>query len=489
MLDEFPLRNKIQSMESLSRRAMSTYKYNRLYSVLTNVQPLQELCDVVSTMVGGLDDLESSLNRFQDSLTPTLVTQVLNCCKDEASSRRLLRFFSWSRKILNSNVADKDFNYAIRILAEKKDHTAMQVLISDLRAENRTLDSQTYGIVAEALVKLGKEDEALGIFKSLEKFKCPHDSVTVAAIVSSLCSKGHAKKAEGVVLNHKDKIQGVEQCVYRSLLHGWSVQENVKEARRIMREMRSLGFMPDIFCFNTFLRCLCKRNLKKNPSGLMPEALNLFIEMRTHNVAPTTITYNILLSCLGRTRRVKESCRVLHMMKKWGCPPDWVSYYLVVRVLYLSGRFGKGNEMMDEMMKHGLVPERKLYYSLVGVLCGVDRVNHALDLFERMKRSELGEYGPVYDVLIPKLCSGGEFVKAKELWEEAIGDGIGLSCSVDVLDPCVTQVFRPLTSRVEMEEVSVKILEFREEKSREQQHRIRRKKKGGTRSGRRFRRK
>ncbi|CAK9180543.1 unnamed protein product [Ilex paraguariensis] len=339
---------------------------------------LQELCRVVSSGIGSLDDLEASVSNFSVPITASAITQVLDSCKNEAATRRLLRFFSWSRKDLGSELGDEVFNHAIRVFSEKKDFTAMDILISDL----------DFGAVVQTLVKLGRVDEALGIFKNLGQFKCPQDGVTITAIVSALCSKGHAKRAEG---------------------------GNVKEARRTIKEMKSAGIMPDLFCFNTFLSCLCERNLKSNPSGLVPEALNVMMEMRTYGIAPTSISYNILLSCLGRTRRVKESLRILKTMRKSGCFADWVTYYLVARVLYLTGRFGKGKEIVHKMTEEGLVPEQKFYYDLIGVLCGVERVNYALELFELMKQTSIGGYGPVYDVLIPKFCRGGDFEKGKKL--------------------------------------------------------------------------
>ncbi|XP_065877802.1 pentatricopeptide repeat-containing protein At5g61370, mitochondrial [Euphorbia lathyris] len=418
-----------------------------LYSTVSHSQvplELHEICKAVSSSIGGLDDLESSLNGFRVHLTSTLVTQIMDSCKHEAPTRRLLRFFLWSHKRLDFDTKDEAFNHAIRVLAEKKDHTAMQILISDLRKEGRAMEAQTFGMVVETLVKLGKEDEALGIFKNLDKFNCPQDSATVSAIVSALCAKGHAKKACGVVWHHKDKISEVKPCVYRSLLYGWSMQENVKEARNILKEMKGEGVMPDLFSYNTFLRCLCEKNLKRNPSGLVPEALNVMMEMRSYRIEPNSITYNILLGCLQRARRVQESCRILERMKSSSCSPDWMSYYLVIKVLYLTGRFGGGNKLVDEMIENGLVPDRKFYYDLIGVLCGVERVNFALKLFESMKRSAMGGYGPIYDVLIPKLCRGGNFEKGKELWDEAVSLDVSLQCSIDVLDPSVTEVFKPI---------------------------------------------
>ncbi|KAL4322128.1 hypothetical protein AHAS_Ahas14G0179500 [Arachis hypogaea] len=419
-----------------------------LYSTLPPISTplllqLQELCSVVTSTVGGLDELEFSLNKYRDSLTSSLVTQAIDSCKYEAHTRRLLRFFLWSSKNLSCKLEDKDYNYALRVFTEKKDYTAMDILIGDLKKEGRVMDAETFGLVAETLVKLGKEDEALGIFKNLDKYKCSIDEFTVTAIINALCSRGHPKRAEGVVWHHKDKIAGTMLCIYRSILYGWSVQRNVKEARRIIQEMKSNGVAPDLICYNTFLRCLCERNLRRNPSGLVPEALNVMMEMKSYKVFPTLISYNILLSCLGKTRRVKESCQILKKMKHSGCAPDWLSYYLVAKVLFLTGRFGKGKDIVDQMIGNGLVPNHKFYYSLIGILCGVERVNRALELFEKMKRSSLGGYGPVYDVLIPKLCRGGNFEKGRELWDEATGMGISLQCSRDVLDPSITQVFKP----------------------------------------------
>ncbi|KAK1422311.1 hypothetical protein QVD17_25336 [Tagetes erecta] len=421
------------------------YHYSTILSTSVS-SDAEKVCDVICNGIGSLDDLEASLNELKLSFCPSLVTQVLDSSKKEAPTRRLLRFFLWSEKCLDGGLEDKDYNHAIRVFAEKKDFIALDMLVSNLGKENRSMESSTFSIVSESLVKLGRVDEALGIFKNLGKFRCVQDSATVTAIVSALCSKGHVKRAEGVIFHHKDKISSakLKLIIYRNLLHGWSVQENVKEARRVIKDMKGAGITPDIFCYNTFLKCVCDKNVKTNPSGLVPEALNVMIEMRTYAIAPTTISYNILLSCLGKTRRVKEAVQILNTMRKTGCSPDWVSYYLLARVLYLTGRFGKGKQMVDEMINDGLIPERKFYYDLIGVLCGVERVNYALELFDLMKKSALGGYEKVYDLLIPKLCKNGEFEKGKELWDEAASMGLTLECSSDVLNPLITEVFKPI---------------------------------------------
>ncbi|XP_058094383.1 pentatricopeptide repeat-containing protein At5g61370, mitochondrial [Magnolia sinica] len=422
-------------------QCLLSHKYST--TTPTSSQDLQKLCEIVSGGVGNLDDLEASLEHSNLNITPEIVTLVIDYCKAQAPNRRLLRFFSWSRKIPNCDkLGDGTFNQVIQIFAEKKDLMAMDILISDLQKEHRSMDSKTFSCVVESLVKSGREDEALRLFKNLDKFNCSKDRISLSVIVHALCSKGHARMAEGVVWRHKNKIP-IEPCIYDSLLHGWCIHGNVKEVRRIVDEMKLLGICPGLLSYNAFLRCICDRNVKFNPSALVPEATNLMMEMRTSGVHPTAISFNILLSCLSRTRRVKEAYQILQWMKERGCSPDWVSYYIVVRLFYLTGRFGRGNRLVDQMIGEGLIPKARFYHDLIGVLCGVEEVRCALEMFERMKKSCVGDYGPVYDMLIPKLCRGGEFDKGRHLWDEAVEKGITLQCSSDILDPAKTEVFKP----------------------------------------------
>ncbi|KAL5990739.1 hypothetical protein ACLOJK_011643 [Asimina triloba] len=404
---------------------------------------VQKLCEIVSEGVGNLDDLEASLQELNINITANTITNVIDLCKTDAPSRRLLRFFSWSRKNIDCNkLGDDTFNHVIQICAEKKDLLAMHILISDLEKEHRSMDYKTFSCVVETFVKSGKEDDALHLFKNLDKFNCSKDRISLSIIVQALCSKGHAEMAERVVLRHRNKIP-TEPCIYNSLLHGWCIHGNVKEVRRIVDEMKSLEICPTLLSYNAFLRCICNRNVKFNPSVLVPEATDLTIEMRTSGIYPTATTYNILLSSLSRTRRVKEACRLLETMCEKGCSPDWVSYYIVIRLLYLTGRFGRGNMLVNQMTEERLAPKARFYHDLIGVLCGVEKVGHALEIFERMKKSFVDECGPVYDMLIPKLCRGGEFNKGRLLWDEAVERGIVLQCSRDFLDPSKTEVFKP----------------------------------------------
>ncbi|XP_062205182.1 pentatricopeptide repeat-containing protein At5g61370, mitochondrial-like [Phragmites australis] len=416
--------------------------------------------DVVCFGAGSLDEVGCRLDRLgvlATAVSPALVGRVIDSCRESGDSgRRLLRFLAWCRSKNPEAVTDDALDRAVRALARAGDLTAMKIAIDEAEKDKRRMEPETFTAVVEALVKAGKEDEAVRLFRGLERQRLlPERGIGVGGdgvwsssltMVQALCMRGHAREAQGVVWHHKSELSAepMVSIIQRSLLHGWCIQGNAKEARRVLDDMKSSGVPLGLPSFNDFLHCLCHRNLRFNPSALVPEAMDVLAEMRSYSVTPAASSFNILLSCLGRARRVKEAYRILYLIRegKAGCSPDWVSYYLVIRVLYLTGRIIRGKRLVDAMLESRVLPTAKFFHGLIGVLCGIEQVDHALDLFKLMKRCQLVD-GQTYDLLIEKLCRNGRFEVGRELWDDATKSGLLLRCSEDLLDPLKTEVFRP----------------------------------------------
>uniref|UniRef100_A0A0A9H745 Pentacotripeptide-repeat region of PRORP domain-containing protein n=1 Tax=Arundo donax TaxID=35708 RepID=A0A0A9H745_ARUDO len=415
--------------------------------------------DVVCAGTGSLDEVGTRLDQIGVAVTPALVERVIDSCGERGggSGRRLLRFLAWCRFKDPGLLGDEALDRAFGVLAQVGDLTAMGIAVSDAEKEGRRLAPETFTTMVEALVMAGKEDEAVRLFRGLERQRLlPQRDMGIGgegiwlsslAMVQALCMRGHAREAQGVVWHHRSELSAepMISIVQRSLLHGWCVHGNAKEARRVLDEMKSSGFPLGLPSFNDFLHCLCHRNLRFNPSALVQEAMDVFAEIRSYGVTPAASSFNVLLSCLGRARRVKETYRILYLMRegKTGCSPDWVSYYLVVRVLYLTGRIIRGKRLADDMLQSGVLPTEKFFHGLIGILCGTEKIDNALDMFKLMKRCELVDTR-IYDLLIENLFRNGRFEDGRELWDDATKSGLVLGCSEDLLDPLKTEVFRPV---------------------------------------------
>uniref|UniRef100_J3N2S0 non-specific serine/threonine protein kinase n=1 Tax=Oryza brachyantha TaxID=4533 RepID=J3N2S0_ORYBR len=452
--------------QTAARRSMASFSRR---TVLAAAPPRRALCsgevvrgdaeleaavrDVVCSGAGSLDEVGGALDRLGVAVSPGMARRVIDSCGEgRGSGRRLLRFLSWCRSKGPGGLGGEALDRAIGALARMGDLTAMGIAVGDAEKDGRRMSPETFTVVVETLVKSGKEDEAVRLFRGLERqMLLPQRDAGVGgegiwssslAMVQALCMKGHAREAQGVVWHHKRElsVEPMVSIVQRSLLHGWCVHGNAKEARRVLDDIKSSCSPLGLPSFNDYMHCLCHRNLKFNPSALVPEAMDVLAEMRSYGVTPDASSFNILLSCLGRARRVKESYRILYLMRegKAGCSPDWVSYYLVVRVLYLTGRVIRGKRLVDDMLESGVLPTAKFFHGLIGILCGTEEVDHALDMFKIMKRCQLLDTH-TYDLLIEKLCRNGRFKDGKDMWDDAKNNGFVLECSKDLLDPLKTE--------------------------------------------------
>lgn len=414
--------------------------------------------DIVANGIGSLQDMESKLDDLQVPINQSIATQVIDSCAtvNNNCSRRLLRFMSWCKKNSNDELGYEVFNRAIQLYSKMKDIRAIDIALLDLQKEGHRIKPKTFDKVIEAFVNLGRPEKVVSLFRDIEEKhkisleRCENeDWSSITSAVHALCTKGHARKALGILWHHKDKVENYKINRHKGLiLHGWSVHGNAKEARGVIDEIKKSGNCPSLASYHDLLRCICNRNLKFNPSALVPEAINIMAEMRSSGIYPTTTSFKILLSCLGKTRRVKESLTIFDSMlnREEGeeAFPDSACFLIVIRLLYLTGRFNNGNKILSQMFEEedkgrvNLNASLKFYQDLIGVLCGLKEVERALKVFEMMKnrcRPSIKDYGPIYDLLINYLCRNGKYDLGRRFWIEAVDHGITLKCSSDLLDP------------------------------------------------------
>jgi TP53 regulating kinase-like protein len=190
--------------------------------------------DVVCFGSGSLDEVGSRLDRLGVAVSPRLVGRVIDSCGETGGGcgRRLLRFLAWCRSKHPGALGAEALDRAIGALARAGDLTAMRIAITDAEKDGRRMAPETFSTVVDALVKSGREDEAVRLFRGLERQRLlPERGGCVGsdgvwssslAMVQALCKRGHAREAQGVVWHHKSELSAepMVSIVERSLLHG-----------------------------------------------------------------------------------------------------------------------------------------------------------------------------------------------------------------------------------------------------------------------------
>jgi len=125
--------------------------------------------DVVCFGSGSLDEVGSRLDRLGVAVSPHLVGRVIDSCGETGggSGRRLLRFLAWCRSKHPGALGAEALDRAIGALALAGDLTAMRIAITDAEKDGRRMAPETFSTVVDALVKAGREDEVVCLFRGL----------------------------------------------------------------------------------------------------------------------------------------------------------------------------------------------------------------------------------------------------------------------------------------------------------------------------------
>jgi len=125
--------------------------------------------DVVCFRSGSLDEVGSRLDRLGVSVSPQLVGRVIDSCGEMGGGfgRRLLRFLAWCQSKHPGALGEEALNRAIGVLARAGDLTAMRIAITDAEKDGRRMAPETFSTVVDALVKAGREDEVVCLFRGL----------------------------------------------------------------------------------------------------------------------------------------------------------------------------------------------------------------------------------------------------------------------------------------------------------------------------------
>ncbi|XP_042380110.1 pentatricopeptide repeat-containing protein At3g22670, mitochondrial-like [Zingiber officinale] len=172
--------------------------------------------------------------------------------------------------------------------------------------------------------------DAIKTFKSIESFGVRKDTISINALLDTLCKEKSVKHARDAFLELRDEVQP-NASSFNILIHGWSKARKIEEDIRIIEEMREFGYTPCVITFTSLVEGYC---LEKN----FRMASAILNEMRGHGCQPNVVTYTIIMHSLAKAKEIQEALLVFEMMKDAGCAPD-TSFYN--SLIFLMGKSGK----------------------------------------------------------------------------------------------------------------------------------------------------
>ncbi|KAF8408336.1 hypothetical protein HHK36_007485 [Tetracentron sinense] len=185
----------------------------------------------------------------------------------------------------------------------------------------------------------GRPNEALALFRRMEKAPVKPDAVTMTSVISASAQLGGIELAEWIG-SYVDR-EGIErnERVLTALIDMHAKCGNMEKAFRIFNEIPR----PDVFSYSALINGLASH-------GHGMQALEIFHRMQKENIEPDYITFVGVLTACSHTGLVEDGLRFWEsMVKDYRIDPDADHYACMVDILGRAGKLDEAHKLVKSM--------------------------------------------------------------------------------------------------------------------------------------------
>ncbi|CAF1933432.1 unnamed protein product [Brassica oleracea var. botrytis] len=311
----------------------------------------------------------------------------------------------WRRRIRNLCTLRKSPDEALRI-------------IDGLCLRGYRPDSLNLSSVIHALCDAGRFDEAHRRCLLFVDSGFIPDERTCNVIIARLLDSGDPVSTLRVV----QRLIGVKRefvpslTNYNRLINQMCLMYRVRDAHKLVFEMRSRGHLPNVVTYTTLIRGYCEiRELEV--------AHKVFDEMRACGVRPNCLTLSVLIGGFLKRRDLEVGRKMMEEL--WGEMKDETdasvksaAFANLVDSLCREGYFNDVFEIAEDMPQCDSVNVEFAYGHMMDSLCRYKRNHGAARIVYIMKCKGLKPISTSYNAIIHGLCKDDGCMRGYQLLEE-----------------------------------------------------------------------
>uniref|UniRef100_A0A1D1XVL6 Pentatricopeptide repeat-containing protein At5g57250, mitochondrial n=1 Tax=Anthurium amnicola TaxID=1678845 RepID=A0A1D1XVL6_9ARAE len=331
-------------------------------------------------------------------------------------------------------------------------------VFSQLSSNSVRTDPRTETLVARALLKSGRFEEAEDLIARRERCRLSGDRGLWDALIQGVCVAGEDPDKGFALLRECVGRVGVRPCVhtFRSLVFSFSSRGRMDGAIEVVEAMvaEKVGYPVDNYVCSSIISGFCK-------VGKPELALGFFDDVRKGDgFAPNLVTYTAVVDALCRDGRIGQASDLVQRMQNegvvadavlydcWahghiknvgglqeallkhrlmvesGIKPDVVNYTILSDGFCKEGNVEKVVGFLNEMVKCGLEPNLITYTTVIQGFCKRGKLKEATDLLRKLEDVGIPMDEFVYATLINGFCKKGDLEEVFKLLAEMERKGI-----------------------------------------------------------------
>ncbi|CAL9174724.1 unnamed protein product [Musa hybrid cultivar] len=284
------------------------------------------------------------------------------------------------------------YNVLIESLCKTGAFKEVEKLIKDSSLKGWEPDTITYSIYMDGLCKLGRTDKSFEQLEVMrEKGLCPN-AVTLNILLDGLCRSSKAWEAK-CLLEQSSKLEWNPSVVnYNTVMSRLSDVGRWPAVLKLFADMHKKGISANSWTCSIVIHSLSKAGKLRLAesifdskgfvanvmsyttlihycylSGRIHDVHLLYHKMAEENIAPSWITYCVMISCLCREKRYLEAIGCFYRSLRDGYSPDLVAH--LMDELVSGGKLKEILNLLEWISRQRTIVDVCIFQRLIKAFC------------------------------------------------------------------------------------------------------------------------
>ena len=325
--------------------------------------------------------------------------------------------------LLNSCYVTSNFETAEKIIEEifdvmspvQPDLSTYNILLKGLSCRIDLIQGHDLSAIQEKRQIISKMDNLLEDLKKSSTNK-PND-VTINTVLDILIKAGEIKRAWDLFDNMKS-VYGIEpdKYSYSTIIKALKYDLDPSKLEKAFGILEFLKNKPSNINDEIIFNCLLDVCVRL---GKMEKAERVFSEMKENKLAPSKITYAIMMKGFGQVYQLDKAFEVFEEMNANNVAPNEIIYGVLLNACVRSSNINKVTQVYEDMNKRNIEMNVILYTTLIKAYTKVKDLNSALNVYNKMLQdSKIEKNIVIHNAMLDCCVECHKVDKMNEIYEQ-----------------------------------------------------------------------
>jgi len=369
--------------------------------------------------VGQLDLLSAQMRKYakQGGLVALTAPTYGSMIKAYGQARDTERMWELWTEMEKRNVKPTAITLGCMIDALVKNHCvedAWDLIHTTLAdpARRSLVNNIIYSTVLKGFAMTKQNEKLFAVYAEIQKEGVDVNTVMYNTMINACAACGAMDRVPQLLTDMKAANVKPDTITYSTVVKGHCLSGNVDRAFEVLAEMQADGeYKPDEILYNCLLDGCAKEHR-------IEEALKLYEDMKSANVAPSNFTLCTLVKLLGRARRLPQAFAMVEdLSKNGGLKPNIQVFTCLIQACIHNRQLQRALDLHDEVISAKCEPDQKVYTVLTRGCVQSGNLDKAVEVvrcahnmcghgFKQPSKS-YGVESKILEELVMKLNQGG----------------------------------------------------------------------------------